>query len=1045
MDAVAASQGYQQLKRAFTSLAFEVGTYVLDVHGFSGLRRQHCGGGCVVSPTFTVAGFDWAIRYHPEGDTDEVTGDVAVFVVLVTMDAAAWAHVEFRLLDQTAGEMVTFFGEKDPILFDSGSEDLSTWGTGELATRSFLDGSPYVAGDCLKIECALDVCRDRLTFHDTPPSGEPFHYPADDEPADVTFKIAGETFPAHVSVLAARAPGLLNINTTTPAATITIDNDDDGTPAAAFGALLHFAYTDTLPVATSLDGVGHTALLGHLLVAAERYGMARLRAICERAMCRSLDAETAADTLAMADRHGFAALRQRCAEFMASPDNYYLVAESVSHGRLSPTLRREVWNKYYDTYCSRYGDGLARSEMASSRLISDSIITRSTCATRTARSTHQFEIVGYSQQKECLAVGEFVRSATFAAGGYRWSVRFYPGGFGPVHREFVSVFVKMMSNKGKAAARFDLRLIDRATGLSRSVFRPAQPVVFDYSVKHKKCKGKRGIRAFMRRSDLESSSSAFVRNDRLTIECVIDVVVANDENDPAVAVSLTGVPAPDLSRHLGKLLERQDDVGTDVTFVVKGQPFAAHRIVLAMRSPVFMASLYGPMKENSASRIAIDDMEPAVFDALLRFIYSDTLVLPSDLGEDDYKEMVRQLLEAADRYAMDRLKMICKLILSRSLDAETVAATLAMADQHYCDELKDTTTATESMSKMQTVRGTHRGAGTGAGGDRCIRSGTFTVGGYDWCICFYPEGQRGGDRNHVSVKLRLVTQCATATAFYALRLLDQDTGRAAAVAQTSDAPKVFVSNNPSTACFGRRAFMERSKLEASPACLRDDSVVIDCTVRVVVPDPVVTVVRREPNAPPSNILRQLVAQVESQGTDVTFTVQEETFTAHRLMLAARSPVFKAELYGAMKEKDADHVIPITDVQPAVFKALLHFIYTDDMPPDLLAAADDDNVDMANRVDMARHLLVVADRYAVERLRVICERVLRRSLRVKTVIDTMALAEQHSCGELNEACLQFIDSHSKRIVDSDGYKNLKRTSPLVVADIDIYSRDENTFR
>nr|XP_025883361.1 BTB/POZ and MATH domain-containing protein 3 [Oryza sativa Japonica Group] len=273
--------------------------------------------------------------------------------------------------------------------------------------------------------------------------------------------------------------------------------------------------------------------------------------------------------------------------------------------------------------------------MASSRPISESTITRSTCATRTARATHQFEIVGYSL-KRCLAAGEFVRSSAFAACGYRWSVRVYPGGFGPAHREFVSVFVKMMTNRGKAAARFDLRLIDRATGLPRSVFRAAQPVVFDYSVKHKKCKGKRGTRAFMRRRDLESS--AFVRDDRL---------------------------------------------------IVEGQPFAAHRIVLAMRSPVFMASLYGSMREHRAPRIAVDDMEPEVFDALLRFVYSDTLALPGDLGEGEYKEMVRQLLEAADRYAMDRLRVICELILSRSLDAKTVAATLAMADQH-------STTATRS-------------------------------------------------------------------------------------------------------------------------------------------------------------------------------------------------------------------------------------------------------------------------------------------------------------------------------------------------------------
>ncbi|KAF0900526.1 hypothetical protein E2562_032122 [Oryza meyeriana var. granulata] len=328
------------------------GTYVLDVHGFSSLRKQHCGAdGFVVSPTFTVAGLDWAVRYHPEGDAHEENGYVAVFVVLVTKDAAAWAHVDFRLLNQTTDKTVSFFMEKDTILFDSGSEDLSTWGTGELATKSFLEGSPYVAGDCLKIECVLDVCRDRLTFDDPPPSGPPIQYPAD-EPGDITFKIAGETFTAHVSVLAARAPGLVNRKTTTPA-TVIIDNE--AIPAAAFGALLHFAYTDTLPVVSGLDGAGHKAMMRDVLLAAERYGMGRLRAICERAMCKSLDAVTAADTLAMADQHGFDELRQRCAEFMASPDNYYLVARSLGHGRLSPSLRREVWTKYHENYCSRYG------------------------------------------------------------------------------------------------------------------------------------------------------------------------------------------------------------------------------------------------------------------------------------------------------------------------------------------------------------------------------------------------------------------------------------------------------------------------------------------------------------------------------------------------------------------------------------------------------------------------------------------------------------------------------------------------------------------
>ncbi|KAG2576486.1 BTB/POZ and MATH domain-containing protein 1-like [Panicum virgatum] len=297
--------------------------------------------------------------------------------------------------------------------------------------------------------------------------------------------------------------------------------------------------------------------------------------------------------------------------------------------------------------------------------------------TVTARGAHQFEIVGYSLIKG-LAAGEFVRSGAFAVGGYRWSVRFYPGGFSPPHRAFVSAFLKITSKDARAWARFDLRLLDRATGLSRSVRRAAEPVVFDYSAPPGKCRGKRGARALMLRSELEAS---------LTIECVVDVVSGGV---PPVAPRRLRAPPSDLSKHLGELLDRQDQ--TDVAFDVRGEVFRAHKAVLATRSPVFMAELYGGMKEKGMECIAIDDIQPVVFSALVGFIYTDVLVLPGDLLEgddDDYKEMVRHLLEAADRYGMERLMLMCESILCRSLDGSTVETTLALADQHYCTALKD--------------------------------------------------------------------------------------------------------------------------------------------------------------------------------------------------------------------------------------------------------------------------------------------------------------------------------------------------------------------
>ncbi|RLN04980.1 hypothetical protein C2845_PM13G02000 [Panicum miliaceum] len=61
-------------------------------------------------------------------------------------------------------------------------------------------------------------------------------------------------------------------------------------------------------------------------------------------------------------------------------------------------------------------------------------------------------------------------------------------------------------------------------GLSRSLRRAVEPVVFDYSAPHRKCKGKRGARALMLRSELEALP--YLRGDRLTIECVVDDAAA---------------------------------------------------------------------------------------------------------------------------------------------------------------------------------------------------------------------------------------------------------------------------------------------------------------------------------------------------------------------------------------------------------------------------------------------------------------------------------------------------------------------------------------
>jgi speckle-type POZ protein len=95
------------------------------------------------------------------------------------------------------------------------------------------------------------------------------------------------------------------------------------------------------------------------------------------------------------------------------------------------------------------------------------------------------------------------------------------------------------------------------------------------------------------------------------------------------------------------------------------------------------------MREKDTSRITIGDMQPAVFEALLHFIYTDSLPAMDDLGRDDYEETIRHLLVAADRYAMERLKMICENILCSNINVKTVVTSLVLADQHHCGRLND--------------------------------------------------------------------------------------------------------------------------------------------------------------------------------------------------------------------------------------------------------------------------------------------------------------------------------------------------------------------
>lgn len=100
--------------------------------------------------------------------------------------------------------------------------------------------------------------------------------------------------------------------------------------------------------------------------------------------------------------------------------------------------------------------------------------------------------------------------------------------------------------------------------------------------------------------------------------------------------------------------------------------------------------------------------------------------------------------------------------------------------------------------------------------------------------------------------------------------------------------------------------------------LKDDCLILECTVGVVRS-------RMERSKqysifmPPSDMGSYFKDLLESQvGCDIVFKVGEEKFNAHKLVLAARSPVFRAQFFGLVGNPNMN-MVEVEDIEPSIFK------------------------------------------------------------------------------------------------------------------------------
>ncbi|CAN1746834.1 BTB/POZ and MATH domain-containing protein 3 [Linum perenne] len=174
-------------------------------------------------------------------------------------------------------------------------------------------------------------------------------------------------------------------------------------------------------------------------------------------------------------------------------------------------------------------------------------------------------------------------------------------------------------------------------------------------------------------------------------------------------------------------------------------------------------------------------------------------------------------------------------------------------------------------------------------------------------------------------------------------------------------------------------------------------------------------------------------------------VGDETFRAHKLVLAARTPVFRAQFFGLVGDPNMDEVV-VDDIDPSIFKAMLLFIYTDRLPEvsDITGTSS-----MCTSTNMIQHLLAAADLYNLDRLKLLCESKLCEELTAESVATTLALAEQHQCAQLKAVCLKFAANPANlgAVMQSEGFRHLEESCPSLLCELlkTFALTDENSGR
>ncbi|KAL7098217.1 hypothetical protein ACP275_09G003200 [Erythranthe tilingii] len=318
-----------------------------------------------------------------------------------------------------------------------------------------------------------------------------------------------------------------------------------------------------------------------------------------------------------------------------------------------------------------------------------------------------------------------------------------------------------------------------------------------------------------------------------------------------------------------------------------------------------------------------------------------------------------------------------------------------------------------------------------------ICSSSFTVGGHQWAIVVYTDAVPFGESIRgekdvyfgICVTLMSGSEDERICFWYKLTLLDQSgEGNHLIVYPFDDRPDLSHKITFKGVPIGNPCLIKRDLFEKS-SYLKDDCLKIECLLGVVFPS------ETEITSPSIDVPQcdgvglGFLGMLESgEGCDIVFNVQGMEFRAHKAILSARSSVFESIFASHLSSHRQE--MAITGVGHRIFKAMLHFIYSDTLPEEDKSLVEGYAFGPSVLSTFGAELLAAADQYDLSRLKTICESHLWRSISLNRFAETLMIAQRCNASLLKNLCFQFAADNCAELEESDTFTLLTRNCPLV---------------